>query len=102
MLTADQLRYLHDHLGASADEDDLQERYTRLGDLGLVVVEVLQRRLADLAATPAQFSVSGEYSQNTAENIKLLTSKLADFAAGDTVGGMSVVRVARAASQPCR
>ena len=74
-----QLAYLHVHLGTAADEDDAQDRYDRLGDLDAVVVEQLRLRLSDLEATPAQFSVSGEYSQSTAENIKSLNEKLKGF-----------------------
>lgn len=91
-LTDDQLTYLHDHLGASADEDDLQSRYDRLGTLDLVITEVLQRRLADLVSKPASFSVAGEYSQNTGPNIEALTKQLAQFEGG-AIGGMSLVRI---------
>lgn len=96
-LTDDQLVYLHDHLGADADETDAQDRYDRLGDLDAVIVEMLKRRISDLSNTPAQFSVSGEYSQNTSENLKALQTKLADFK-----GGLSTVRIVKPAARPCR
>lgn len=102
-LTDDQTLYLRDHLGDAVDLADAQLRYDRLGELDAVVVEVLQRRIANLVATPAQFSVAGEYSQNTAENLKALQAKLADFAPGATTsGGMSVVRVVAPAARPAR
>jgi len=91
-LTDVQLGFLHDHLGTDADEDNLQERYDRLLDLNKVVVEVLERRLADLLSTPASFSVGGDYSQSTAENIRALTDKLAQFAGG-SLTGVSRVRM---------
>ena len=100
-LTSDQLVYLHDHVGAGADEADLQVRYDRTGDLDAVIVEVLRRRLADFAADPAQFSVSGEYSQNTSENIRLLQAKLGEFVGG-SVGGLSQVRIVRPVRAPAR
>src|SRR5687767_9623527 len=59
-------------------DDDLDDVYDRVGSREEVVKEVLETRLADLLANPAQFSVSGEYSQNTGANIAALQKALAD------------------------
>lgn len=93
-LTDDQLTYLHVHVGAAVSDDELFERYERLGDVDEVVLETLRQQLSSLVATPAQFSVAGEYSQNTAENIKALQAKLTSFTAeSSSSGGLSVVTV---------
>lgn len=93
LLTEAQLTYLHDQLGDDADETEMQDRFDRLGDVTLVVTEMLQRRLANLLASPSSFSVSGEYSQNTSDNIKALQAQLAGV--GSTSGTLSTVRVVK-------
>lgn len=101
LLSAVQEEYLRDHLGTAVDLGDAQDRYNRLNDVDAVIVEVLRRRIADLEATPAQFSVAGEYSQNTSENLKSLTAKLGEFQAGKDTG-LSVVRTVQPARAPYR
>lgn len=85
--TAEQIAYLRTRLGTVVDEDtnptlveNLEERYDRLGTVQLVAVEVLRERLADIAnalANPLSFSISGEYSQDSAANVPFLKSMLA-------------------------
>jgi hypothetical protein len=89
-LTVVDLAYLHAQLGTDADEDDLQERYDRLGTTAGVVREVLQQRLADLLVTPAQFAVPGEYTQGTGENIKALQAQLAELGGVDGTASLEV------------
>lgn len=91
-LTEDQLALARVELGTELNEDDLQERYDRLGnDLPLAIVEVLRQRLADLLAAPASFSTP-DYSQTTTENIKALVAQIAELNSAGS-GGLSVVRV---------
>lgn len=81
ILTDAQLATARLSLGTDMDEDDLQDRYDRTGDLDTAVVEVLQQRLADLKAAPAQFSTP-DYSQNTQANITALEAQIAKLGVG--------------------
>lgn len=102
--TPDELAYLRTKLGSQVNEDtnpayveDLEERYARLQDVKLVVVEVLRQRLADIAdplENPLNFTVVGEYSQNGADNVAFLTRLLADVEQEAGVpGGSTAVAV---------
>lgn len=82
-LTDDQLAYLRSELGPDTTAEEVQARWERHGDVRLVVAEVVRERLAALVAGPAQFSLSGVYSQNAAENIKALREQLQRVVAGD-------------------
>lgn len=83
-LDANQLAVLRSRLGSNANEADLSARYDRLGDLVAVEHEVLSQRLADLLASPATFSVPGEYSQSTGENIRALQARIDALPIGGT------------------
>jgi hypothetical protein len=99
--TADELAYLQTRLGSSVDEDlnptlveDLETRYDRLGTAPLVAVEVLRIRLATIADplnNPLNFTVPGEWSQDSTANVAFLREmlRLAEQDAG--VPGSSVV-----------
>ena len=91
LLTDDQLALARVELGTDMDEDDLQERYDRLGDLTAAIAEVLRQRLADLLAAPASFNTP-DYSQTTTENIKALTAQIERVGVAG-VAGPSVVRI---------
>lgn len=90
-LTLEQSAYFRSQLGTTIDEPDLESRLSRLGDEESVAREVLDQRLADLLAKPAQFAVPGEYSENRGENIKALQSKLAGL--GGTGTGSVVTTI---------
>lgn len=77
-LTEDQTAFYRRKLGTGADLADIEVRLARLGDDQLVVLEVLEERLATLVSSPASFTVPGEYSQDTRENIKQLQVEVAD------------------------
>lgn len=99
--TDDDLAYLRTKLGSSVNEttnpdvvSDLEDRYDRLGDVKLVVVEVLRERLADIADAlnnPLNFTVVGEYSQDASGNVAFLTRALADAEQDAGVPGDSVM-----------
>lgn len=72
-LSVDQLAYLHSVLGTVSDEDDMQERFDRLGDVRLVAAETLDQRVADATLVPQSFSVPGEYSQDMGASLTMLT-----------------------------
>ena len=88
-LTEAQLAVARVDLGTDMNEDDLQERYDRIGDLTLAIIEVVRQRLADLLAAPADFKTP-DYSQNTIKNIDMYEQILhrlkSDF------GGIPLVR----------
>lgn len=78
-LTAEQLRVVRTWVGTRTPSDaELDEIFDRRGSsLSATVEEVLKTRYADLVATPATFSVSGEYSQSTIANMKALEKLIA-------------------------
>lgn len=81
-LSADQLLILRAELGDAVPPTDetLDQLYTLRGGLVGVVRHVWQGRLANLINNPASFSVSGEYSQNTAANIAAIQRRLLELA----------------------
>lgn len=99
--TADQLAYLRTRLGTTVDEDanpsvveNLEDRYARLGSVQLVVVEVLEERLADIAnplENPLNFNISGEYSQDGSANVAFLKQALSDAQQEAGVPGSSTL-----------
>lgn len=99
--TEEDLAYLRKWLGSTVNEDtnpavveDLEARYDRLDSLPAVVAEVLRQRLADLADwenNPAQYAISGEYSQDIGGNIDFLKSLLAQLEQEEGLPGGSVL-----------
>ena len=102
-LAPDELALVRAEIGDAEppDDTDLDAIHERRGGLVGVVREVWAKRLADLLALPASFSVAGEYSQSTAANIDAITKRLAQLAPydddEDTIpgGAVTVVRVNR-------
>ena len=88
-LSGDDLTYLRRRVGSSPDDAALEVIYATYEDrahpLEHLTLHVLETRLADLLANPASFSVSGEYSQSTGENIRALT-KLVDAQRSHMIG----------------
>lgn len=85
-LTTEQQVFFRRKLGSNVDLADAETRLTRLSDEWLVVVEVLEERLSTLVATPASFSIPGDYSQDTRDNIRLVERALADARAEAEAG----------------
>lgn len=77
MLTADELAVVRSYVGSEPADVDLEDIHDRVLTVKAVVEEILRRRLADLLAAPASFTVPGGYSQSTAENIRSLSESLA-------------------------
>ena len=73
------------------DDAVLDDAADRLDNsLWRVIQERLRIRLMTLASSPVSFSIPGDYSQNTAENIRLLNEKLAEvtvYVAGELEDG---------------
>jgi hypothetical protein len=86
--TDEELAYLRTRLGSTVNEDtnpeviaDLEDRQARLHTPALIVVEVLQQRLADIAnaaENPLNYTIPGEYSQDASANVAFLKEALAD------------------------
>lgn len=87
-LTEDQLVQIRRQVGNKPDDAALNAIFDRTEDLDELVLEVLETRLATLEASPAQFTVVGEYSQDTGKNIDALKGKV-----GALGGGNSRVRI---------
>lgn len=74
-ITGADLTYLRRRVGSAPDDAALTLTYDGYVESGVkyplewVILEVLEIRLADMIRNPAQFSVSGEYGQNTGKNI---------------------------------
>lgn len=85
--TADELAAIRSEIGDAEPPTDsaIETIFDRLGTVGGVVYEITSKRLADLLASPASFTVTGEYSQSTEANIRAyseLLRKYASFAPG--------------------
>jgi hypothetical protein len=99
--TDDQLAYLRTKLGSTVNDgtdpdvvDDLEDRFLRLGSVQLVAVEVLRQRLADIADlqnNPLNFTVTGEYSQDSSANVAFLQRMLNDAEQEAGVPGSSTM-----------
>jgi hypothetical protein len=75
-LSEDQLVYSRRQIGNKPLDAELNTIFDRVGNVDQLVLEVLETRYAELIRNPATFSVSGEYSQSTAENIKALAKRI--------------------------
>jgi hypothetical protein len=75
-LTVSQIASIRREVGETPDDTALNEAYDRLGDIGVVIIEIIERRLANLESSPAAFNVPGEYGQSTEQNMIALREKL--------------------------
>lgn len=82
-MDAAHLAWLKAELGTATDTADLELRYTRLGALRAVALEVLRERLAALLAQPASINVSGVVSINYGETIKALERQILALESGE-------------------
>lgn len=84
-LTLDELAAVRAEIGDTVppSDDDLDEIHDRRGGLVGVVREVWAKRLAEYLASPASFTVSGEYAQSVAANIQGIQKRLAELATAD-------------------
>lgn len=80
-LDSDQLALVRDEVGSvePPSDADLDDIYDRKGGLVGTVRVVWAQRLANFLADPATFSVSGEYSQSTRDNIEGIQKRLAEL-----------------------
>jgi hypothetical protein len=76
-LTSAQIYAIRRWVGETPDDTALNDAYDRLGNTQVIILEVLETRLANLEAEPASFNVPGEYGQSTAQNIVALRETLA-------------------------
>lgn len=92
-LSPEDLIWVRNQIGDTTPptDADLNARYDILADRSVVVREVLDRRLANLLATPSSFSVSGEYSQSVTDNIKATEAKIAALGGSTGTLGMRIV-----------
>jgi hypothetical protein len=75
-LTARQLDWLRDELGAGETAAALQEAYDRTGSLRDAAVSFLRRRLNALSLQPLTVGISGVANFGFAENIKALERQI--------------------------
>jgi hypothetical protein len=83
-LTAGEIIAIRREVGAEPDDTALNLAYDRLGSIGLVALEILETRYADLVSSPAQFTVFGEYGQNTSQNLIDMRMQLERLRSGVT------------------
>jgi hypothetical protein len=111
-LTSDQLALVRAEIGSAAppSDADLDVIYARRGGLVGVVREVWNTRLTTLLAQPASFSIPGDYSQSTGENIRAITAKLEQWMnlpdTSDAIGaggvGVGIGQLVRDTADPAR
>ncbi len=104
-LTTEQKVQIRRQVGNAPDDAALQVIYDRLGDVDAVSLEVLEIRLAEFKRNPMAFSVPGEYSESrSAEQMKALEAQISALASalGETVPGLSQVRVVPPPDPACR
>jgi hypothetical protein len=77
-LTADERALVRSEIGDAEPPTttELDEIHERRGGLVGVVREVWSKRLADLLAEPASFSVAGQYSESSGDNIRAIQERL--------------------------
>lgn len=78
-LSDDQVRVIRSWVGDRPRGEDLEERYTRLGDIDEVIRETLRSQLAKLLASPSSFSTPDGLSVSTSENIRTLRETIDKF-----------------------
>lgn len=72
------LIWIRTKVGDTPSDDDVEEIWDRTLDRAVTAREILERRRANFAAGPAQFSVPGEYSQSVDANLRELDRLLGD------------------------
>lgn len=81
MLTDAQLAWLRSVLGASTDSLDLQTRYTRLGNVRDVALEVMRIRYTTMITAPMKVNLSGVASVDWTGNATQLKQYMETIAA---------------------
>lgn len=104
VLTEDQVYALRRKVGDRPTDAELQAIYDRTGSLTETAREILETRLANFMADPANFSVPGEYSQGTEKNIDALTRALASLGDldDDIEDGLPFLRIHRPSRRAAR
>lgn len=89
------LAWIRSKVGDTPDDATIDAVYTRLlSDQVATAREILDKRLANYLASPASFSVSGEYSQSVGDNIRALQEALnsdAELETGTSGGLVGIV-----------
>lgn len=74
-----QMAVLRSFVGGTASDDDLEDRYRRLGSFDAVILETLRSRLAVMVLDePGVFSVDG-LTINQTDNIRSLRAAISEF-----------------------
>lgn len=95
--TEEQIAAIRIEIGSAEPptDDDLYETFDRLGDVKAVATEVLRARLGELLSGPAQFSVSGQYSENNTANIEALRQQVNELESDTTSSFIHTVPLVR-------
>lgn len=86
-LDADVLAEIRELIGSQPDDVAVEVVYDRKAAMGVAddllvastALSILRQRRAELLLTPASFSVPGDYSQSTGDNIRALDGLIADL-----------------------
>jgi hypothetical protein len=81
MADAAALAVIRSYIGAKTppSDNDLTASLDRLKTAEAVALEILRGRLADMLASPASVSLSGDWSQDASANIRALKDQVADL-----------------------
>ena len=79
------------------DDVDIEARLDRLGNVHAVALEVLGQIRADFLTDPASITLVGDYSHDTATNLRVLDARIAELyrLVGDPAGMIMVVEMVR-------
>lgn len=92
-LDAAVLAELRSWVGSDPDDDDLEERYTRLeASVPATAIEVLRGRLADMIRSPAKFAADGDASYDYSTNLRFLKTQISELD-GLVAGGSDALTV---------
>lgn len=82
--------WIRDWVGSTPDDGTLDDYYDQLGAREAVALRVLNRRLADMQANPASFSLSGVLSTSTVANLTALEKKITRLEGIANAAGVTV------------
>lgn len=82
-ITDDAIAVIRSWVGSTWDEDDISDRFDRLGSYDATVLEILNQQMADLELQPASFSVPG-LSISNGQNMVSLGETIKRFRASST------------------
>lgn len=92
-----QLIQIRRAIGDKPDDAELQTIFNRTGSVDELILEVLERRLANLKARPDSMNIPGEYSDSVSRQMEALQEEI-----DKRGGGMSRTFIVGGPTYPAR